>query len=107
MDGNLELGYLAGLREIDGRRDWPMVARQDEHGEFSSRKILLVTDVLVARDEQFEVSGFRRIKQPAVCETLPSHFGRPGYFVPFGVKENFHAAAAGWSNELLAKASTL
>ena len=63
-----------------------------------------------------KVSGFRRIKQPAVCETLPSHFGRQGYFVPLevalqigrriGVKENFHAAAAGWSNELLVKVST-
>ena len=54
--------------------------------------------------------------EPGYLAGLCEIDGRPGYFVPFevalqigrciGVKENFHAAAAGWSNELLVKVST-
>lgn len=116
--------HLAPLYEINGGGDsgghWlqtrPVVCREDDNRDFAMREILLIADVLVARDQHVESGPLRLIQQRTVVQALPLQFAGTDYLVSpkrssqgrggVGVEEDSHAAVAGCSRDALAKAST-
>jgi len=121
---DIEHNDLPGLQEIDGgcdsRGNWlqgrPMIRGQNEKSQLTVSKILLMPQILIASEQQFESRLLSRVKQRAVLQSLPAQFIRPHDLVSsqkpgerggrVGVEQDLHATAAGCSRELLAKART-
>jgi len=84
--------------------------------QFTVRKILLMSDVLIAGEQKVEPGLFGCVQQRAVLQCLPSQFICPHDVMPLqkpgkwgwsvGVEQNLHATAVGCSSELLVKART-
>jgi hypothetical protein len=65
---------ISGILSVDS---WPVGRGQNENRQSPSAEVLLVTQVLVRGNEEFE-TRFRSIEQSAVVEILPAHFIRRG-----------------------------
>ena len=93
-----------------------MIRGEHDESQLAAREVLLIPDVLVARQQQIEPLSLGRVEQGAVLQPLPAQFIRSHHFMTrqetgqrsrgVGVEKNPHATAAGCSRESLAKART-
>jgi hypothetical protein len=73
-------------RGDDGREvaleEIPVVGAEDDEGEFSALQVLLVGQVLIASDYEFEAGIFRGLQEFAVFEDRPAHcFGGADFVI--------------------------
>jgi hypothetical protein len=59
----------------------PMIGGQDNHRQPPTGEILLIADILVASEQNVEPRLLRRIKQLAVCQSLPRDLIRTRYLM--------------------------
>ena len=58
-----------------------MIRREHDQSQLAAREVLLIPDVLVARQQQIEPLSLGRVEQGAVLQPLPAQFIRSHHFM--------------------------